>query len=347
MSIRPEQRALYPKDWKAISLRIRTERAGGRCEFCRAAVNGQPHPVTGSKVVLAVAHLNHDPADCRDENLAAMCQKCHLTYDAPLHRENAARTRRGRLAQLDLVDMLDAGTVPSVVVCDVPDADPIKEVDQGNRLKQVDAVGHQAPEMGRAIGVVFAAKLNNSPGFTETGDFISNSHVRSNVARCSALMIARNGLKEPKRPSPFQTGQVPQQFSHIFSLEPEQSHLLHSLENDGLSGIEIEHRPADALFVGLDFVTISHVPSMACCNAAEHDKEVEAEPSIDEAHPLTNGAGSPTGVTALDRLSCTCPPPLSHLMGAERDGYRCSRCGRLPAPVRQYDDTDRGKREAA
>jgi hypothetical protein len=30
MPIRPENRARYPKDWKAISLRIRRERAEGR-----------------------------------------------------------------------------------------------------------------------------------------------------------------------------------------------------------------------------------------------------------------------------------------------------------------------------
>lgn len=107
MPIRPEQRVLYPPDWPAISLRIRTERAAGICEFCQQAVNGQPHPVTGSKVVLTVAHLDHDPANCDDGNLAALCQRCHLTYDAPLHRKNAARTRRRKLPQLDLVDQLE------------------------------------------------------------------------------------------------------------------------------------------------------------------------------------------------------------------------------------------------
>lgn len=88
--IRPEERARYPADWPAISRRIREERAAGRCECtgeCCAhdgpcgAVNGEAHPVTGSKVVLTVAHLNHTPEDCRPENLRAMCQRCHTTYD--------------------------------------------------------------------------------------------------------------------------------------------------------------------------------------------------------------------------------------------------------------------------
>ena len=30
----------------------------------------------------------------RDENLRALCQRCHLRYDAKHHAKNAARTRR-------------------------------------------------------------------------------------------------------------------------------------------------------------------------------------------------------------------------------------------------------------
>lgn len=82
----------YPPDWKAISLRIR-ERDGWRCKFC-GAENGKPNPQTGSKVVLTVAHLNHDTTDNSDENLAALCQKCHLTYDAQHHAANAKATRQ-------------------------------------------------------------------------------------------------------------------------------------------------------------------------------------------------------------------------------------------------------------
>lgn len=94
----------YPADWKQISLRIRAERAQWHCEWCGAA-NGQPHPDTGSKVVLTVAHLGvdhpdgrpgnkHDKFDTRDENLAALCQRCHLNYDRADHIKNAAVTRR-------------------------------------------------------------------------------------------------------------------------------------------------------------------------------------------------------------------------------------------------------------
>ena len=34
MPIRPENKARYPKDWPAISRRIRFERANNQCEFC-------------------------------------------------------------------------------------------------------------------------------------------------------------------------------------------------------------------------------------------------------------------------------------------------------------------------
>lgn len=112
MPITPENRARYPKDWKIISLEVR-EAAGWRCEGspaypdCRA-VNAEPHPSTGSRVVLTVGHLNHTPEDCGEPgnrpNLKAWCQRCHLTYDAKHHGENAARTRRARSPQGDLLD---------------------------------------------------------------------------------------------------------------------------------------------------------------------------------------------------------------------------------------------------
>lgn len=90
MPIKLENRKLYPSDWKDIAAGIRT-RAGDRCEGspaypeCRA-VNGQAHPVTGSRVVLTVAHYpDHTPGNCAPENLHAWCQRCHNTMDAP-HR---------------------------------------------------------------------------------------------------------------------------------------------------------------------------------------------------------------------------------------------------------------------
>ena len=98
MPIRPENVDRYPPDWPEISLAIRRDRAGWRCECpgrcgrghahrCEAR-NGQPHPQTGSRVVLTVAHLDGVPENCADDNLEAMCQACHLSYDLPEHIAN-------------------------------------------------------------------------------------------------------------------------------------------------------------------------------------------------------------------------------------------------------------------
>ncbi len=90
MPIRPENRDRYPSDWAAIRARI-LNRADHRCEGspafpdCRAG-NLQPHPVTGSKVVLTIGHLDHTPENCAPSNLRAWCQRCHNTYDAPTRR---------------------------------------------------------------------------------------------------------------------------------------------------------------------------------------------------------------------------------------------------------------------
>lgn len=119
----------YPKDWPAIRASIRA-RAGERCEQCRAPngatiargakgsrdegtymlEGGEVHDAaTGEyrglargseydagsfvRVILTVAHLNHREDDNRPENLAALCQRCHLRLDAA---DNAARRRERR-----------------------------------------------------------------------------------------------------------------------------------------------------------------------------------------------------------------------------------------------------------
>lgn len=50
-----------------------------------------------TRVVLASAHLNHNPGDNRPRNLAALCQRCHMLHDAGEHRRrrwlNAFRQR--------------------------------------------------------------------------------------------------------------------------------------------------------------------------------------------------------------------------------------------------------------
>jgi len=95
MPIRPENRDRYPKDWPAISMRIRVE-SEWRCEFC-SAQHGEPHPITDSIVVLTVAHLDHTPENCERENLKALCQRCHNRYDADHRKSTRAKTREAEM----------------------------------------------------------------------------------------------------------------------------------------------------------------------------------------------------------------------------------------------------------
>lgn len=107
MPIRPENRARYPSNWKTeIRPRI-LARADNRCEGspdfpdCRAE-NYQPHPETGSKVVLTIGHLDHIPEHCDDDNLRAWCQRCHLVYDRHHHAATRRTTRNNLRNNLDL-----------------------------------------------------------------------------------------------------------------------------------------------------------------------------------------------------------------------------------------------------
>lgn len=99
----PMDRSKYPSNWDEIRAQVNL-RSGGMCEGspayreCRAK-NGEPHPVTGSRVVLTTAHLNHDTSDNSMSNLSALCQRCHLTHDAAHHAETARRTREARIGQ--------------------------------------------------------------------------------------------------------------------------------------------------------------------------------------------------------------------------------------------------------
>ncbi len=101
MPIHPSLKDLYPPDWDEISWRIRFQRARGCCEWCGAA-HGRPHPETGSRVILATAHLDHNPANNAANNLAALCQKCHNTYDAGKRHSNRKHRALAAAGQLPL-----------------------------------------------------------------------------------------------------------------------------------------------------------------------------------------------------------------------------------------------------
>jgi 5-methylcytosine-specific restriction endonuclease McrA len=134
MPIRPEFRDLYPADWPQLSRDIRFRRDAGCCRHC-----GRPHggvilclpdgrwfdpaqntwrdakgrlarwpdlleaiPRRTTRVVLAAAHLDHNPANSRRRNLRSLCQRCHLQHDRPQHRRQRWITYRRRYALGDL-----------------------------------------------------------------------------------------------------------------------------------------------------------------------------------------------------------------------------------------------------
>ena len=136
MPIKPENKLRYPANWNEIRAAI-LERAGNCCEQCKVknrtriargagrdvdtymtddadvycADSGQYlgqcrmsdyDVLRMTDIVLTVAHLDHTPENCEPENLKALCQRCHLKYDAQHHAQNATTTRRSRLAVADL-----------------------------------------------------------------------------------------------------------------------------------------------------------------------------------------------------------------------------------------------------
>jgi len=99
MPVRPENAHHYKgKGWRMIRADILL-RANNDCEgspaypHCRVS-NRTIHPVTGSKVVLTIAHLDHNPENNDPANLRAWCQRCHNTYDAPT-RAAGIKARKG------------------------------------------------------------------------------------------------------------------------------------------------------------------------------------------------------------------------------------------------------------
>ena len=92
----------YPPNWPELRAKELAE-AGRRCQGtprypdCRAA-DREPHPVTGSRVVLTVAHMDSDVTNNEPANLRALCQRCHLTHDVAQHTRNRLETLRRRKA---------------------------------------------------------------------------------------------------------------------------------------------------------------------------------------------------------------------------------------------------------
>jgi hypothetical protein len=121
----------YPPDWKQIRDRV-LARAGNKCEQCGvpnlergsrddcgtwwsveqqikwvnetgelpAGMDHDTHPLI--KIVLTIAHVDHDTANNDESNLRAWCQRCHNRHDAPYRAKNAAATRERKKGQCSL-----------------------------------------------------------------------------------------------------------------------------------------------------------------------------------------------------------------------------------------------------
>ncbi|SHF96869.1 hypothetical protein SAMN05444008_11535 [Cnuella takakiae] len=99
----------YHPKWSLISRMIRVYRAHNRCEWCGAR-NGHPHPGTGSRVILTVAHIDRNRENNRFWNLAALCQRCHLNHDRAVHIANRkygseTKYQNGMLFQTDAEEL--------------------------------------------------------------------------------------------------------------------------------------------------------------------------------------------------------------------------------------------------
>jgi hypothetical protein len=157
MPIRRELRPFYPPNWKELSHRVRFERAGGHCEACgrphaqlirclpdgrwfdpvqhtwrngRGRLAGWPDllaliPGRTTRIVLAAAHLDHDPTNNRLRNLKSLCQRCHMIHDAPYHRAQRWMSYRRRYAAGDLfLGFYRPPDAESATATDPPEKEP-------------------------------------------------------------------------------------------------------------------------------------------------------------------------------------------------------------------------------
>lgn len=70
----------YPDNWNDIAQGIKDD-AGWKCEKCGRQCRQPGEDFDTHQRTLTVAHINHVEMDCREENLVALCPKCHLEYD--------------------------------------------------------------------------------------------------------------------------------------------------------------------------------------------------------------------------------------------------------------------------
>lgn len=122
MPIKLENKKLYPKNWKEIREKI-LNRANNCCEFCgvknhavgyrtedgefveSVGMQQEADTLDGLKlikIVLTIAHLDHNPKNNEQSNLKALCQKCHNNYDIEHRKETRQKTKENKQCKIDL-----------------------------------------------------------------------------------------------------------------------------------------------------------------------------------------------------------------------------------------------------
>jgi hypothetical protein len=112
----PMDYAKYPADWKAIADRTKAA-VDWKCQDCGMQCRRPDEPFDTHKRTMSVHHVGvakpdgspgdpHDKMDVRPENLLALCSKCHLARDLPIHIANAARTRRAKIVAAGQEEMV-------------------------------------------------------------------------------------------------------------------------------------------------------------------------------------------------------------------------------------------------
>lgn len=100
----PMRTEAYPANWNDIALAVKVA-ADWRCQDCGMQCRRPGEKFDTHKRTMSVHHLGatrddgspgdmHDKMDCRPCNLLALCSKCHLARDLPIHMKHAAETQR-------------------------------------------------------------------------------------------------------------------------------------------------------------------------------------------------------------------------------------------------------------
>jgi hypothetical protein len=107
----------YPANWKSEIRPAILERAKHKCEFCEVnnyaiihrfgkglkdwsywpeGMESEVWSLDGLKsvkIVLTVAHLDHNIANNDFQNLKALCQRCHNQHDVGFRKQNRRRNK--------------------------------------------------------------------------------------------------------------------------------------------------------------------------------------------------------------------------------------------------------------